>query len=353
MAYESRSARTFGNSAYEQISTNEKTTLNGTSGVYDTLEYPIKELGSNRYPHFAVFFINENEKAILKSKERNEYSDIVASVNLKAKTANSSISDVFMNKTEIIKEIPLIGAVADWTMSKKRLKRVICLPMPQKIRANYTASYQATDETGAFGAVISAALEGESYDTTQTLAMAVAPSAINATTEVGKSLAAKIPVVGSAAKAIKTPKESTVNQIMSKLSGKVFNKRQEQLFNNMEFRSHQFSYLFIPRNQAESEIIKQIITAFKYYMHPDLNEGTGSSLLITPAEFDIEFRYKDRENTSISRIATCALKDIDVNYTAIGEFVAFDGVDHPVAISLDLLFVEMEPLNRNLIHLGF
>ena len=67
-------------------------------------------------------------------------------------------------------------------------------------------------------------------------------------------------------------------------------------------------------------------------MHPSLEAAAGSSLLITPAEFDIEFRSKDKENASVSRIATCALKSLDVNYTAIGEFMAFEGTSNPVAI---------------------
>jgi hypothetical protein len=351
---------------------------------YDSLEWPIDSLGTTQYPHYAVFYINETLKAEQSNLAQQNFTmgqnttgsgtskvaagAITSVINGAVSAGNTVVNTV--NKGTAYSNAALgttLGQVnnipmVDWTSTRKRLKQCICLPMPQKVRANYSASYKATDEIGAMGAVIAAAISPGSNDSMQTLAMAAAPTFVGMSSKVAQSVLSKGGASGKGtalgnalggALAAATPSGKQVSQILSKISGKVINKRQEQLFENMEFRSHQFSYLFIPRSNIESDRITAILKEFKLHMHPDLNAGAGSSLLITPAEFDIEFRFMDTENTSISRIATCALKSCEINYTAIGEFVAFKDTPNPVAISLELTFQEMEPLNRDMIVKGF
>lgn len=338
---------------------------------YNTIEYPVGSLGSEQYPHYTIFYINETDKSIQKSKDSYFSTE---QVNLETKTANLSMS-VAARKlargevvTENLKEhmtteyyngvnktaAALKGTLSEFTSARKRIKTAICLPAPLKIRANYNASYSQTEEIGALGAVIAAAVSNNG-DAIETALLGLAPAVADAAVETGKSLISRLPGMnaGTLDKIVGRSPGTLVSQMASKLSGRVMNKRQEQLFTNMDFRVHNISYLFIPRNEEESLAIEKIIKTFKIYMHPDLNAGTGSSLLIVPAEFDIEFRYGDDENDSLSKIATCALRSLDVNYTAIGEFVAFRGTTHPVAISLDMSFVEMEPIHRSMITKGF
>lgn len=350
---------------------------NKSTFTYNTIQYPIGSLGSEQYPHYAVFYINENSKAvrvdaftsaeteaITKDNSANQsFSKSIVSGGRNVANAGSNTVSAIGNNVPGASYLtdPLNtagkfvgGKLSEWKESRKRLKLALCLPMPQKIRANYNASYAATEEVGALGAVIASAINGNMSDAAQTALIGLSPTVVGVATETTKSLASKV-IGANAAEGVvgKGLSTNAVSQIVSKISGRVINKRQEQLFNNMEFRTHNFSYLFVPRNQAESDAIKQIINAFKLYMHPELNEGQGSSLLITPAEFDIEFRFMSDENKSVHRIATCALKAMDVNYTALGEFIAFKDTDNPVAISLDLTFVEMEPITRKQIRLGF
>jgi hypothetical protein len=228
----------------------------------------------------------------------------------------------------------------------KRLKQVICLPMPQKVRANYEAGYNSTNPASPFGSIImGVATKGKHELHVDDVFRAVAPSAFGALIKAGSN------VVG-AGDAIGVTGE-TLSQIAAKVTGNIFNSRQEQLFQSMNFRHHEFDYTFVPRNYEESQAINNIVFAFKYFQHPEFVDGQNTSRFVVPAEFDIEYRFGDKENTTLSKISTCVLASCEVNYTAIGEFVAFEGYPDPVAISLRLIFVELEPLHRGMIAKGF
>ena len=372
---------------HQDIKNNDTESWKTPSVSYTTTEYPVNQLGGDRYPHYVMFFINENETSIKANNltDAGEYATQLAwsrnpaqSISNTLKngienpkiveaarstiggfvgTANNTVSQFVESSMKDFAELVDTGIgkvtsqLAQWTTPRKRISKAICLPMPQKIRANYGASYGATNEASPLGSVIMSMMRGE--DASSTLVKAATPAVVGVATEFIKSKAGSTTadIIGGGMS------PEMVAQIRDKLSGAVFNKRQEQLFKNMEFRKHHFSYVFVPRNQQESDAIKKIIYDFKYHMHPTLgskDNGAGSSsLLVIPAEFDIEFRYRDAENKSISKIATCALESCDVNYTAVGEFIAFEGNDNPVAITLDLVFAEMEPLTRDMIERGF
>lgn len=330
---------------------------------YEAIMYPPQSLGSDQYPYYTIIYINDVNKS----------EEVTVPANTNGNTAGSSIPQALTksgalptnnqtNSTTIGGSVmgsvqdalnggvnALVGVTKEWSSTKKRLKVCIGLPMPQKVRANYSAGYTATEAMGAFGAVITSALDGNMKDSAKTLALAAAP------TIAGTAMAGAKTLLGKAGGILPdaSTTEKIVGQLASKLSGRVFNRRQEQLFENMEFRNHALSWLFIPRNIDESVSIMNIIQLLKEYMHPDLNDGSGSSLLIVPAEFDIDYMWLGDRNFAIPRVATCALISIDVNYTAIGEFVAFADTPYPVAIQLDCVFREMEPLNRTMIQNGF
>ena len=356
-------------------------TENDKSFTYGTIEYPIGELGGTKYPHFMIFYINDTIKG-------NLTTDIQPNWTPNGRTAGTSTSQVVTGAaggqigknlvaaltsatnsmittyntatiaagasgtlTPKVETIDPTATKASFSSAKKRLKKCIMLPMPQHVRANYSADYTTTEAAGAFGAIISSAVskDATSSGIAKTALFAGAPLAASMASKVLGNIADNL--VNGGGEIVKgvTPSAAQVTQILSKMSGRILNKRQEQLFNNMNFRTHQFTYLFLPRNENESNAITSIITTFKTYMHPDIDEGTGSSLLITPAEFDIDFRSGTNINQSISKVATCALVGCDVNYTAVGEFIAFETTSNPVAIQLDLTFKELEPLVRSMV----
>lgn len=352
--------------------------VDATRNSYETIEYPINELGGDRYPHYVMFYINENSKALLSDEKTVavDRSKLTAGSGF-SKTVNTMTGDMLSGATELSQKLQsgpdswvdpkvkegldgMSGATKTFKSSTKRLKTSICLPMPQKVMTNYGANYTKTDPVGGLGAVIASAVNGGG-DSGSTALMAIAPAAGSMATEMAKSIGAKVlgatgidggtvmeGVVG------KGMSQENMSKLLTKVSGMVINSRQEQLFTNMEFRQHKFSYLFIPRTEEESVNIKKIISLFKTHMHPTLHGGNSdASLLVVPAEFDIEFRFKDQQNSNIHKIASCCLQSMDVDYTAIGEFMAFKDTDNPVAIQMTLTFTELEPLNRDMIKRGY
>ena len=149
-------------------------------------------------------------------------------------------------------------------------------------------------------------------------------------------------------------------------SKKVANPYREQLFKNMEFRKHSFSYQFAPKNKAELESVMEIIQLFKYHMHP---EKTADRLfLIYPSEFQIEYRYNGTDfvgppdggqftqtsrNTWLSKIGSCVLENMRVTY-GNQDFVTIKGTyGAPAFINMELTFAETELLTNDRIGQNF
>lgn len=362
---------------------------NGPSYIsYESIGYP-SNLGSERYPHYTMFYFNSvlnadltqygNASNVMLDRSSNVsmssvLENAINSSNPSIKTtAQGSVGNVtgesqttddsiMLNLMDAAKEKLKsgVGYVADKIVSmsgmmtaRKRISLAIALPMPIQIRANYGAEWQMTDEVGPIGALITDALSrGDVVPSKNNILFQGAPIAVDLARGVAVGAASSLnkslgDTLESATKGI------NVKQIVSKLANRITNPRQEMLFKNMKARSHEMSFLFVPRSEQESKQVEDIIMEFKKQMHPSLEAAAGGSLLITPAEFDIEFRYKSDENKNLSKIATCALTSLNVDYTAIGEFVAFAKTSNPVVIRLDMIFSELEPMTRQMIESGF
>lgn len=112
------------------------------------------------------------------------------------------------------------------------------------------------------------------------------------------------------------------------------------LFQGTDFRTHSFSYKFIPRSRAESESLNNIITAFKYYMAPQLLES--SHFFRYPEQFDIDFKNE----RSLFDIGTSVLTQFDVDYHGEGRPLYFEKPDNsnnmdPVSVSINMTFQEV------------
>jgi len=111
------------------------------------------------------------------------------------------------------------------------------------------------------------------------------------------------------------------------------------VFQGVGFRSHQFTYKFIARNQDESDVIKNIINTFKFFMLPSF--AGGSSLAFNyPDEFEIKFA--EEISPYLYDIGTCVLKDVSVNYNGEGIPLFFENSGAPVSIELSLSFQETQ-----------
>jgi hypothetical protein len=139
------------------------------------------------------------------------------------------------------------------------------------------------------------------------------------------------------------------NQAMGPL-GWAFNPQLLVLFRGIDFRSFQYDFFFTPRSQAEAAAVRNIIQAFRFHSHPELNTA-GGIFYGAPATFDIQFMHKGAINTKIQQVATCVLVGYDVDYAPYGWSTYTDGM--PVQTRLTLRFQETEILDKTKILQGY
>ena len=203
-----------------------------------------------------------------------------------------------------------------------RLKDVITLHVSEKPVVKYQTNY--TDrELGTLAGLL---VQGSAKET---VAQSVRDPEYQAAL---LASLAKIPTLKS--------KGGLISDILELQSRTKTNPFREVLFESVDYRSFNFSYRFFPKNERETERVKNIIDLFKVNMLPEI---TAEKLFyIYPSEFDIEYFYKDSPNRYLHKFARCALVNMEVDYGG-DQFVTFqDG--SPVEIGLTLTFRELEQL---------
>jgi len=143
--------------------------------------------------------------------------------------------------------------------------------------------------------------------------------------------------------------------LANKAFGQATNPYMEVIFDQMNTRSFQYNFTFSPRNAAETEDVQRIIKLFRFHMAPEL-KGAQQRFLTLPSTFDIHYMYNvnseiAKENNFYSKIATCVLQNVDVNYTPNGVKSFADGA--PTQITMNLSFMETELLTKQKINAGF
>ena len=133
----------------------------------------------------------------------------------------------------------------------------------------------------------------------------------------------------------------TLNQLLARQGGQIFNPNMELLFNSPSLRNFTFSFKMTPRSADESEEVKSIIRFFKRGMAPKAN-GNGL-FLRTPNVFELRYRQGNGEHKFLHRFKQCFLTNISVNYTGDGVYSTYnDGT--PVSMIMTLMFKELAPI---------
>ena len=141
------------------------------------------------------------------------------------------------------------------------------------------------------------------------------------------------------------------------LAGTPINPRIEVLFSTTPQRQFVFEFLMAPRNQEESQAMKNIIQTMRFHGAPEISSalavgGVGIPTFIPPSDFDITFYQGGKENTNIPRINTCVLERCEVDYAPTGAWSTFSN-GHPVAARLSLAFREVEIVHKRRVVQGF
>ena len=137
----------------------------------------------------------------------------------------------------------------------------------------------------------------------------------------------------------------TVNQLLARQSGQIFNPNMELLFNGPTLRTFRFSFKMTPRSPEEAEQCKLIIRTFKMNMAPKVTSGRGgqSLFLNTPNVFELRYKSGIANHPFLHRFKQCFLTDISVNYTGEGVYATYENRE-PVSMIMDLTFKELEPI---------
>lgn len=126
------------------------------------------------------------------------------------------------------------------------------------------------------------------------------------------------------------------NVAMGGVVGQVLNPNIEVMFSEPGVREFRFNWVLVPRNERESRIIKEIIWQFKKASAPELNKSGW--FLDVPHVFKIEYKTGSKSNHWLNKMKACALRSINVNYTANGSYSTLeDGAPTAVALTLDFL----------------
>jgi hypothetical protein len=138
----------------------------------------------------------------------------------------------------------------------------------------------------------------------------------------------------------------TVNQLLARESGQIFNPNMELLFNGPTLRNFRFSFKMMPRSKDEAEQIRLIVRTFKMNMAPKVtstsNQGTAL-FLDTPSVFELRYKSGRKNHPFLHKFKQCFLTDIAVNYTAEGVYATYENKE-PISMIMDLTFKELEPI---------
>ncbi|AGH26395.1 hypothetical protein CPPG_00078 [Cyanophage P-RSM1] len=271
----------------------------------------------------------------------------------------------------------------------------VYIAMPKNIATAYSASY-AKVNMGVAGAAVSTMISGAGDQSFNDVAKTLQDAASAATPQVAASTIAD--ATGALNQLVGGDGSGpSASDLLAVSQGRVFNPFAEQIFKEMNFRTHSFSFKFFARSMNEAKEIFNIITYLKQGAAPKIKgidtkeflgflntsneaEGADASSVISsqtagqlaanrfyeiPDKYRLTFvRYdpdtdKITENNSALhfKIHPSVCTNISVNYTPDGQYSSFQTVDQGAvsvpAIQLDMQFTETSVLNQGTIAQGY
>ena len=213
----------------------------------------------------------------------------------------------------------------------------IRLPLPNALQDNTSVAYSDPDMSPAVGALVEQFLNESSQpptsgqgfvDRLNSVATSIGTGIGNIATGVGVTsaftAAENLGTGGSAA--------------LSNLTGLAINPFQTVLFERPIFKTHQFSWRLIPRNEQESAVIRDIVKSFKYHMLPGITDE--SAILFTYPERVRVTLYPD--DTFLYEFKPCVLESVSVNYAPGTTPAFYKRSNAPMAVDLSITLKEIE-----------
>lgn len=247
-------------------------------------------------------------------------------------------------------------------LMEKGIAATIYLPIPNVLQPSYSASYQST-ELGVVGRLGASLAGGGQEDTNSVGALANLAAqnsgalATAAGAGIGKLLGSvlkKTPKLGEAATAAGALTGAAAGQAAKGAQfgmGVARNPHMAQVFENIQFRSHDFSYKFSPKNIQEQNTLSNIIKMFKVAMHPKYL--LGDHMFEYPAQFDIDI-ITGETNRHFYNVGVSVLTDMSVNYLPNGPHMhdiagGFESknIKAPIAVDITMKFTEIKIVTQD------
>jgi hypothetical protein len=210
---------------------------------------------------------------------------------------------------------------ADTEADTFQTSALISLPMPQNLLYAQAAGYN-TENVGATGAAVADATNSSSLS--------------DLVANKGAGLLS----------GVLTDLSSIVKNPLQLAKGVVANPFSFTMFGSMAHRTFNYSWVFAPRNEIESNEIKAICDALSYFQLPGRDTEGFLQFLEIPLQFDIDYWWMNGPDAYLEQPNRSVLSNITVNYGGTTRAQRhINGA--PIEIGLDLTFVEVEPLIRN------
>lgn len=212
----------------------------------------------------------------------------------------------------------------------------IRLPIPENLTERTALSYDNQSLGSAAGSIIEAASVGN-INPALTAAAGVGVGALSNAGSIVQNFAPQ----GSIASAAGGIAQSAINLAgiaAQTLFGITTNPFQVTLFKSPEFRSHSFSWQFIPTSISESETLRNLVETLKYHSLPGISTA-GAVFFSYPEILKINFRPSD---TYLYKFKPCVVKNVTVNYAPNSpSFVRSSGAPTAIKITIDLQEIEI------------
>lgn len=135
------------------------------------------------------------------------------------------------------------------------------------------------------------------------------------------------------------------DDVLGGITGQILNPNTEVLYTGPQMRGFGLSFKMAPRNAAEAEEIKNIITAFKYAILPKFNGDKSQvrAFVGVPNIVDVSFMKGSSEHPFVTQYKPCAITGFDVSYTPDGAWATLPN-GSPVATTIGIEFKELKML---------
>lgn len=327
------------------------------------LSYPDDVAVDPMQGHYILFGVRTNEPGKISPSSKKQVS---VGAGRRQDPRLFMDGDITKEKLDILNQANIRSqgaANSSLTMTRRPSTRTvqhIALYMPPQVSVSYNANYAETEisrraesAVGAGNSVVEVAenLYAGKLSGAKNLTKAALTKGVDIAIDGG------IQAIIGAANAL----APGLTNLIALERGKIITPRMEVMFEGIGRRSFEFSFVMIPKSAAEAEKIKRIVDTFKIHMSPEYGASQikGAKNLreqTIPDVFDINYMYRDKENSYINKIGTSYLTGMDVQYGG-DRYTAHEpdasGSPPPQRTTISLKFTEIELMYRNRVEEGY